>query len=124
MLSISNYLMFMVFSLCILVQYNDPDSFLWITMYGIAALVCILVERDIITHWTVTIFPVLAGLVWVFKLLPDVVTNYSSVEDLVTWKMNSLGVEKVRELGGLIIVVVWMLTLTVMNYWNKNKLNN
>ena len=38
--------------------------------------------------------------------------------------MNSLGVEQVRELGGLIIIVLWMLTLTAINYWNKNKLNN
>ena len=123
-LSISNYLMIAVFSLCILVQYNDPDSFLWMAMYGSAAIACILVERDMITHWTITIFPGVAGLVWVLTLLPDVVSNDSSVEDLVTWKMNSLGVEQVRELGGLIIIVLWMLTLTAINYWNKNKLNN
>tara|TARA_Y100001970_G_scaffold286428_1_gene408583 strand:- start:906 stop:1256 length:351 start_codon:yes stop_codon:yes gene_type:complete len=116
--------MFAVFSLCILVQYNDPDSFLWMAMYGSAAIACIVVERDMITHWTITIFPGVAGLVWVLTLLPDVVSNDSSVEDLVTWKMNSLGVEQVRELGGLIIIVLWMLTLTAINYWNKNKLNN
>ena len=120
MLAVSNFLMFVLFSLCILVQYNDPDSLIWMTMYGLAAIVCILAVLDKI-HWSISIFPGILGLVWALTILPDVISNYSVTDNLFAWQMNSLGVEKVRELGGLLIIISWMFILTLSNYLSQKQ---
>ena len=95
-LIITNYFMLLVFLLCVVVQYNDPDSLIWMTMYGFAAITCILSIRDKI-HLSISIFLGLIGIVWALTLLPDVIPNYSTTDNLFNWKMNGLGVEKVRE---------------------------
>jgi len=118
MFIISNYLMIVIFFLCVIVQYNDPDSLIWMTMYGFAGIVCILAVLDKI-HWSISIIPGILGLVWALTILPDVISNYSATDNLFTWQMNSLDVEKVREFGGLLIIILWMSILTLSNYLSK-----
>jgi hypothetical protein len=117
-LIITNYFMLLVFLLCMVVQYNDPDSLIWMTMYGLAAITCVLSIRDKI-HFSISIFIGFVGIVWALTLLPDVISSYSTTDNLFTWKMNDLGVEKVREIGGLFIIILWMSILTLSNYLNQ-----
>ena len=117
-LTITNYFMLLVFLLCMVVQYNDPDSLIWMTMYGFAAITCILSIRDKI-HFSISIFIGFVGIVWALTLLPDVIYSYSTTDNLFTWKMNGLGVEKVREIGGLFIIILWMSILTLSNYLSQ-----
>ena len=117
-LIITNYFMLLVFLLCMGVQYNDPDSLIWMTMYGLAAITCVLSILDKL-HFSISIFIGFVGIVWALTLLPDVISSYSTTDNLFTWKMNGLGVEKVREIGGLFIIILWMSILTLSNYLNQ-----
>ena len=90
-LAITNYFMLLVFLLCMVVQYNDPDSLIWMTMYGLAAITCVLSIRDKI-HFSISIFIGFVGIVWALTLLPDVISSYSTTDNLFTWKMNGFGV--------------------------------
>ena len=119
-LIITNYFMLLVFLLCVVVQYNDPDSLIWMTMYGFAAITCILSIRDEI-HLSISISLGLLGIVWALTLLPDVISNYSATDNLFTWQMNGLGIEKVREFGGLLIIILWMSILTLSNYLSQKQ---
>ena len=67
------------------------------------------------------IFPGILGLVWALTILPDVISNYSVTDNIFAWQMNSLGVEKVRELGGLLIIISWMFILTLSNYLSQKQ---
>jgi hypothetical protein len=87
-------------------------------MYGLAAITCVLSIRDKI-HFSISIFIGFVGIVWALTLLPDVISSYSTTDNLFTWKMNDLGVEKVREIGGLFIIILWMSILTLSNYLNQ-----
>ena len=119
-LIITNYFMLLIFLLCMVVQYNDPDSLIWMTMYGLAAITCVLSIWDKI-HFSISIFIGFIGIVWALTLLPDVISSYSTTDNLFTWKMNGFGVEKVREIGGLFIIILWMSILTLSNYLNQKQ---
>ena len=119
-LIITNYFMLLIFLLCMVVQYNDPDSLIWMTMYGLAAITCVLSIWDKI-HFSISIFIGFVGIVWALTLLPDVISSYSTTDNLFTWKMNGFGVEKVREIGGLFIIILWMSILTLSNYLNQKQ---
>ena len=119
-LIITNYFMLLVFLLCVVVQYNDPDSLIWMTMYGLAAINCILSIRNEI-HLSISIFLGLLGIVWALTLLPDVISNYLATDNMFTWQMNGLGVEEIREFGGLLIIILWMSILTLSNYLSQKQ---
>jgi len=103
--------MLAVFLLCITVQYNDPDPGIWMFIYGLAAIVCYLASRNQM-HWTLPILICIIVLVWGLRLAHQVPENFSFNEIIYySWSMKSYGVEIVRELGGLAIILFWMLVL-------------
>lgn len=109
---VANYVMAAVFSFCVVVQYNDPDPVQWMTIYGLATIACILyITRKL--KWYISAAIGLAALIWAATILPDVVgkpTDWPHV--FGTMHMISPTVEETREIGGLLIVVSWMLILT------------
>ena len=112
-LSITNYVMLAVFILCIAVQYNDPDPGIWMLIYGLAAIVCFLASRNQM-HWMLPVLICLIVLVWGLRLAHQVTENFSFNEIIFSyWSMKSYGVEIVRELGGLAIILIWMIVLTL-----------
>lgn len=108
----ANYVMVAVFLLCVIVQYNDPDPLQWMTMYGLAAVACILyLTRKL--KWYVSGAVAVAAFVWAATILPDVVGNPTDWSQVFgTMHMISETVEETREIGGLLVVAFWMLILT------------
>lgn len=89
------------------VQYNDPDPLRWMAIYGLAALACVL------SLWRrlPRLVPVVVGLgtvAWAGTLAPGVVGRVSVGELFQSYGMLSETVEEAREMGGLLIVAVWM----------------
>ena len=112
-LSITNYVMLAVFILCIAVQYNDPDPGIWMLIYGLAAIVCFLASRNQM-HWLLPVLICLIVLVWGLRLAHQIPENFSFNEIVFSsWSMKNYGVEIVRELGGLAIILFWMIVLTL-----------
>jgi Transmembrane family 220, helix len=108
-----SWLMAALYLVSVALQYNDPDPLRWMAIYGAAALasLCLPTQR-----WAAPLALAVAAvaLVWAALLLPDIV-GVVSFTDL--WrKMSEKGgaVEIEREVGGLIIVVGWMVAGAVL----------
>lgn len=105
-----NYLMLCVFILALAVQHNDPDSLLWMLIYGIAALACGLWRWTSIPKLWYTLIGglSLAGGIYLLVIHYDQLSwqgMFSSV------RMMNNSVEIIREAGGLFIIAVWMSVL-------------
>ena len=83
-------------------QYNDPDPFVWILVYGVAALtsVLFLIQR-LPLAFTMGYFVVCAA--WAL---------YTSTQ--VTYGPPLIQIEEWREMMGLVIVCIWM---GVLSWW-------
>lgn len=105
-----NWLMAALFTCSAALQYNDPDALPWIAIYVAAAAACVLwgLRR---TAWPLAAAVTLIALGWAAALLPDVL-GYVGLGDLFL-RMDEKGgrVEVGREIGGLTIVVAWMVVL-------------
>lgn len=107
-LAILNIILAILFLFAAGVQYNDPDMYKWMFIYGGAALSSILWFSDYFIKAVPMVILVVA-LLWAGFLLPDVLDHGLAVKQTMeTFKMTNTGVELAREFGGLIIVVIWM----------------
>lgn len=109
---IADGVMLAAFAFSIVVQLNDPDPLIWITVYGLASAACVLglVGRG---HWT---FPASVGglaLGWAASLAPRVVGKVPFRDMFGAFDMANLGIEESREMYGLAIVGAWMAVLAV-----------
>lgn len=102
-----NVVMFFVFLAFVAVQYNDPDPYFWMPMYGSAALACWLRLRAR-PYRLVSLAVGLVAVVWAGFLAPDVIGNVSFSDMFASWHMISNLVEEEREMFGLLIVAGWM----------------
>ena len=89
-------------------QYNDPDPFLWIFVYGLAALasVLFLIKRLPLA------FPLVYGIIglgWAIYL-----------STLITYTPPLVGIEEWREMMGLVVASAWMGLLAWVLYRSKN----
>jgi hypothetical protein len=109
---ILNYFMLVVYLYMVVVQYNDPDTLLWVSIYGIAAIICFLASRDRL-HWGISAIMAGVALVWALTLAPDVIGKVSFSELFGNLYMKTLAIEQAREMGGLLIVAGWMIVLTL-----------
>ena len=110
-----------IFVLFAAVQYNDPDPYLWIPIYGFCALVCgyaavgkfnktaILVGLVPITLYMISYIPAFWD--WVKMGMPSIVE---------TMKANKPYVELTREFGGLVVCVAALLLV----YFQSKKAAN
>jgi hypothetical protein len=105
-----NYLLLAMFVFSVLVQYNDPDPLVWLTVYGLAAVACVLAFKRP-THWLLPGGLALLTLIWASTLALRVWGRVAIGELFEAWEMKDQRVEEARELGGLLIVAVWMLVL-------------
>ncbi len=110
-MKILNYIMAAMFLFSVVVQYNDPDPLVWMTIYGAALAVCVLeiLGRN---RWY---FPAMVGaitLVWALMLVSQVLGKVAFSELFEAWEMKDQRVEVAREMGGLLIVAFWMMVLT------------
>lgn len=91
----------LVFALFLYFQFNDPDSLLWLMVYGVAALACVLFHLK--------------------RLPPAAALGYAVIMVLVgvyyAWSVVSqrqyFFYEEGREAMGSVLVAYWMLVLYV-----------
>jgi hypothetical protein len=110
-MKIVNIILCIMFLLFLGVQYNDPDPYLWMPIYGFVAAVCgmaavkkynktfILIGLSILTIYTLTYIPDFFA--WIKMGMPSIVE---------TMKAEKSYVELTREFGGLVIcdaVLLW-----------------
>ncbi|XP_054722686.1 transmembrane protein 220-like [Uloborus diversus] len=107
----ANVMMVIFFVMAAGVQFNDPDPYLWVPLYGVAALLtaCVAV-RPFLTnvkvwqlgYWMHTIYCI-GMFFYVFVELVIAATNPQSDGSL-----NPLTYEEGRELAGVMITTIWM----------------
>lgn len=106
-----NILFGIVFFLFAILQYNDPDPYLWIPIYTFASLICILNSREKF-NLKAHLFLVVFCVVYAFILLINkdgVISwiNEHETENLVqSMKATKPWIEQTREFGGLIIIIL------------------
>ena len=108
--SLLNYLLLALFVFSVAVQYNDPDPLVWMTIYGLAALACVVALKRP-AQWVWPGVLCLSALGWAATILPRVWGRVRAGELFAAWEMKDLRVEEAREFGGLLIVAAWMLVL-------------
>jgi hypothetical protein len=108
----ANGIMLLMFLFSAVVQFNDPDPVAWMAVYLAAAAVCLVEIRRKTPRWLPMALGVIA-LVWSGSIayrVRDVPISALFAE----WEMRNLRVEEAREMYGLAIVGVWMLTIVAV----------
>ena len=111
----ANAAMTAVFLLSAGVQYNDPDPARWVAVYGVAALVCIMMFC-VRMSWLIPGGTGMVALVWAGMMIPQVREHVVLEDIFASVQMKDLFVEQAREIGGLLIVAGWMAVLTAAAY--------
>jgi Transmembrane family 220, helix len=123
-MKILNLFFAIAFLLFAVLQYNDPDPFLWIPIYLYAAILCWLAFRNKfypLAYW-IGMLVYLAYAVFLFFDKDGVLswaTEHNREGLLQSMKAEKPWIEETREFGGLIIVFVALL----VNYLYSRKLN-
>jgi hypothetical protein len=92
------------------VQYNDPDPYAWMVIYGAAAVACWLSLRSKLPRWLPMVVALVA-ILWATTILPRVLGKVPFLDMFAAWEMKDEGIEQSREMYGLFLVAGWMLVL-------------
>jgi hypothetical protein len=110
-MKILNIALCIIFISFVAVQYNDPDPYLWMPIYGFVAWVCGLAARG---KYNSTFILIGLGILSIYTLfyVPDFIAWIKmGMPNLVeTMKADKPYIELAREFGGLIIcdaVLIW-----------------
>ncbi len=109
----ANGLLLLAFLFSGVVQYNDPYRFMWMAVYGLAALACL---QELFWPDGPLVLPAVVGaiaLVWAVTLLPGVIGTVRLAELFGELEMKDERVEVAREAAGLLIAAVWMQAIVV-----------
>ena len=118
--TISNYFVALLFIFAAAVQYNDPDSIRWIALYTSAALACIYWLFGSYQRWVCGVV-LLICVIWLITIIVDLKTLSLNLADLVSsLEMKNETIEQYREIGGLILIAIWM---SILFFKNESKNN-
>lgn len=112
-MKVFNYVMGGLFIISAALQFNDPDPYLWITIYVVAALLAymnIVNKHDRLSHLGMLLACLIYGFTLVFKK-DGVISwfNDHQAESLVqSMKATKPWIENAREFGGLMIIAVFL----------------
>jgi hypothetical protein len=101
-----------LFTLSVLVQFNDPDPLPWATIYGLAAIVSGLSAAGRARTWVALAVCAIAA-AWALTLAPGVVGRVPFGSMFDAWEMKNAGIEESREMYGLLMVGAWMAAVAV-----------
>lgn len=113
-------------------QYNDPDPFLWILVYGLAALASILFLVNRLPFALPLGFAVI-GFIWAMVLLSQAEymelsaaielcnEEMASMPSICSWIPQKIMSEKWREMGGLVFISSWMAILAFTLFRSKKE---
>lgn len=119
---IFNLIFFVLFLSFAILQYNDPDPYIWIPIYGYGATLCWLAFRDKYFPYAyllgIIVYSAYAG----FKFFEpegvwDWITKHRAPNIADTMKAAKPWIEETREFFGLLILMVVML----VNYFYSRK---
>lgn len=116
-----NILFGLLFFLFAILQYNDPDPYLWIPIYLFSSILCIVNSRDkfnLTSHIVLIAFCIVYAIILMVN--KDGVISWVSeheTESLVqSMKATKPWIEQTREFGGLImIMIVSIINVMVLN---------
>lgn len=120
---IFNYIFVAIFLLFAALQYNDPDPYIWIPIYGYAALLCWWATKNKF-YPSAYIIGISVYLLYAIYLVftKDGVMDWAKehhAESLVqTMKADKPWIEDTREFGGLLILII---VLGVNYFYFKRK---
>jgi len=106
-----NYLFVFIFILFAVVQYNDPDPYLWIPIYLYPAVLCFLAARKKFNKNAYVGGFVFFSLYAVYKLLDqngviDWLRFHNASNIAATMKAEQPWIEESREFFGLVIIII------------------
>jgi len=109
-----NFIFFFIFFISGSLQFNDPDSLIWITIYFTASFFSLLFHLSINKWYFSGYFSFILSLFTIFLVL-KAPSNIEWIRLFETFQMNQQTVEVGIELGGLFIITIWMYFLTGMS---------
>ena len=106
-----NIIFAVVFALFAILQYNDPDPYLWIPIYGYAAIICIMNatnKYDFFAHAAASVFCLGFSLKLLFVRdgVMDWYGKYDAENLVQSMKATKPWIENAREFGGLLIIMI------------------
>jgi len=106
-----NQLFVFIFILFAVVQYNDPDPYLWVPIYLFPAVLCFLAAREKFYKNAYTGGFILFSLYAVYKLLDqngviDWMRFHDAANIAATMKAEQPWIEESREFFGLAIILI------------------
>lgn len=111
-----NIVMVVLFLVSAGLQYNDPDPGRWMAIYAAAAIVSLaegkLGKGSLVAPLAVT----LVALAWAGVIAHGMVENVTIPELFKRMDVHQPQIEEGREIGGLLIVASWMLTLAIRSF--------
>ncbi|MEW5917083.1 MAG: transmembrane 220 family protein [Gemmatimonadota bacterium] len=108
---VADVVFLLLFVLSAVVQYNDPDPYVWMAIYAGGAVACWLSLRDRLPRWLPMVIALVA-ILWATTILPRVLGRVPFLDMFAAWEMKDVGIEESREMYGLFLVAAWMLVLT------------
>ena len=117
-----NYIFAGLFTIFALLQINDPDPYVWIPIYGVAALICIFNAKkkyDRFAHLVILACCIIYGINLLIKS-DSVVSwfNDHNAESLVeSMKATKPWIENTREFGGLLIISI-VISINIFKHKN------
>ena len=113
-MKIFNVVFFVIFVFFAALQYNDPDPYVWIPIYGYAAVLCWQAFKGkyypkayilgIVIYLAYALFLVFTG-----NGVIDWATQHHAESIVQTMKAEKPWIEDTREFGGLVILIVVLL---------------
>lgn len=122
-MKVLNFILVLIFILSAILQYNDPDPYIWIAIYLYAAVICGLAIRKIYSRasYIIGLSVYLAYAIFLFFDNNGVlswITVHDSENIVQSMKATKPWIEETREFGGLMICVFAFL----MNmFWLGNR---
>jgi hypothetical protein len=115
-----NRIMAALFAFAVVVQYNDPDPLVWMSIYAAACAVAAVRAYKGSVPLAAPAAVSLVALVWGIAIAggvrnPDI---YRHMFD--AWEMRSAPIEEAREASGLLIVAGWMAAILVTEIATPN----
>lgn len=89
--------------LAALVQFNDPDPWAWVLLYGLAAVLLARAALGRPARWA-SLGLAFVAIAWAAWLAPSVIGKVGPAELFTTDEMTGDAVERGREMAGLLLV--------------------
>ncbi len=106
-MKITNSIIALLFASFAIVQYNDPDPWLWMLFYAFAALLSLMAVFGQFNKWLL-LAGILASLLWMATLVPGVIDWFQKGMPSIagSMKAESPHIEWMREFLGLFLVLL------------------